>query len=230
MTDCFCVKAVLFDFDGTLTKPGSIDFNLIKRAIGCPVESFILEFIETLDDQIQKKKAISALENFETKAADCSEPNNGAEELLLYLRSSGINTGIISRNSLESIRRSFHNFKKIKFSDIDVIITRDDPVKPKPDAEGVILAAKKLKVDVGQLIMVGDFLFDIQAGKNAGSTTVFLDNGLEHDFSVPDSDYTISQLDELKDVIRKRQLLSSGKSKKSLEKTEKFKRLKTISA
>jgi hydrogenase expression/formation protein HypE len=230
MTDCFCVKAVLFDFDGTLTKPGSIDFNLIKRAIGCPVESFVLEFIETLDDHIQKKKAISALENFETKAADCSEPNNGAEELLLYLRSSGINTGIISRNSLESIRRSFHNFKKIKFSDIDVIITRDDPVKPKPDPEGVILAAKKLKVDAGELIVVGDFIFDVQAGKNAGSTTVFLNNGLEHDFSVPVSDYTITQLDELKDVIRKRQLLSSDKSKKSLEKTEKFKRLKTISA
>jgi len=48
MDDPFYVKAVLFDFDGTLTKPGSIDFNLIKRVIGCPAESFILEFIETL--------------------------------------------------------------------------------------------------------------------------------------------------------------------------------------
>jgi len=218
MDDPFYVKAVLFDFDGTLTKPGSIDFNLIKRVIGCPAESFILEFIETLDDCVQKKKAISALENFETnfetKAADCSEPNNGAEELLLYLRSNGLSTGIISRNSLESIKRSLHNFKKIKFSDFDVIITRDIPVKPKPDADGVILAAKKLNVDVKELVIVGDFLFDIQAGKNAGSITVFLNNGLENDFSDPDSDYTIAQLDELKDVIRQGLPLSSGKSAK----------------
>ena len=202
MDNLFCVKAVLFDFDGTLTKPGSIDFNLIKRAIGCPAESFILEFIESIEDHVQKEKAISALEGFETKAAECSEPNNGAEELILYLRSNGLSTGIISRNSIESIKRASHNFKKIKFSDFDVIITRDDPVRPKPYADGVILAAKKLKVDVKELVIVGDFLFDIQAGKNAGSITVFLNNGIEHNFSDPDSDYTIAQLGELKDVIR----------------------------
>ena len=211
MDDPFCVKAVLFDFDGTLTKPGSIDFNLIKRAIGCPAESFILEYIETLGNHVQKKKAISALEEFENKAADSSEPNKGAEELLLYLRSNGLSTGIISRNSLESIKRSFHNFKEIKFSDFDVIITRDNSVKPKPYADGVILAAKKLKVDVKELVVVGDFLFDIQAGKDAGSITVFLNNRLEHNFSDPESDYTISQLDELKDVIRPGLPFPSGK-------------------
>lgn len=138
----------------------------------------------------------------------------GAEELLLYLRSNGLSTGIISRNSLESIKRSFHNFKKIKFSDFDVIITRDDPVKPKPYADGVILAAKKLKVDVKELVVVGDFLFDIQAGKNAGSITVFLNNRLEHNFSDPESDYTISQLCELKNFIRPGLPFSSGKSAK----------------
>lgn len=79
MNNPFCVKAVLFDFDGTLTKPGSIDFKLIKKVIGCPAESFILEFIESLDDQVQKEKTISMLENFESKSAICSKPNNGAE-------------------------------------------------------------------------------------------------------------------------------------------------------
>ena len=211
MDDFFCVKAVLFDFDGTLTKPGSIDFNLIKRAIGCPAESFILEFIETLDDNIKREKATFALENFENKAADCSEPNSGAEKLLEYLRSNGLKTGIISRNSLESIKRSFHNFKKIKATDFDVIITRDDPVKPKPYADGVILAAKKLKVDVKELVVVGDVLFDIQAGKNAGSIAVFLDNGFEHDYSDLESDYTISRLGELKKLIRLLLPLPSGK-------------------
>ena len=211
MNKPFCIKAVLFDFDGTLTKPGSIDFKLIKRVIGCPTESFILEFIETLDDHAQKKKAISALEKFENEAADCSEPNNGAEDLILYLRSKGIRTGIISRNSLWSIQRAFQNFKKIKAADFDVIITRDDPVKPKPDADGVILASKKLNVNVKELVVVGDFLFDIQAGKNAGSVTVFLDNGFKNDFIDPESNYTISQLGELKKLIRLQLPLPAGK-------------------
>jgi len=211
MNKPFSIKAVLFDFDGTLTKPGSIDFKLIKRVIGCPAESFILEFIESIDDHVQKEKAIYELEKFESKAADCSEPNNGAEDLILYLHSKGIRTGIISRNSLESIQRSFDNFKKINAADFDVIITRDDPVKPKPHADGVILAAKKLKVNVKELAVVGDFLFDIQAGKNAGSVTVFLNNGFEYDFSDPKSDYTISQLGELKKIIRLLLPLPAGK-------------------
>ncbi|MDY6790617.1 MAG: HAD-IA family hydrolase [Thermodesulfobacteriota bacterium] len=205
------VKAVLFDFDGTLTKPGSIDFNLIKRAIGCPPESFILEFIETIDDPVLKEKAVSVLESLENKAAKCSEPNHGAEELFLYLRSNGIKTGIISRNSLESIQKSFGNFKTINAADFNVIVTRDDPVKPKPDADGVILAAKKLEVDPKQLVVVGDFLFDIQAGKNAGSITVFLNNGRKHDFPDPESDYTISRLGELKKLIRPLVPLPAGK-------------------
>ncbi|MBT8373654.1 MAG: HAD family hydrolase [Deltaproteobacteria bacterium] len=199
----FCAEAVLFDFDGTLTKPGSIDFKHIKKVIGCPAESFILEFIDCLDDQVQKEKTISILENFESKSAICSKPNNGAEELLLYLVSNGIRIGILSRNSLESIKKSFKNFKKIKAADFDVIVTRDDPVRPKPDADGVVLAAKKMQVKVKEMLVVGDFLFDIQAGENAGSTTVFLDNGLKHDFPNPKSDFTISQLDELKGIIRK---------------------------
>jgi len=211
MNHPFGVKAVLFDFDGTLTKPGSIDFNLIKRTIGCPAESFILEFIETIDDPAQKEKAISKLENLENKAADCSEPNHDAEELLLYLRSNGIRTGIITRNSLKSIKRSFRNFKTIKAADFNVIVTRDDPVKPKPDADGVILAANKLEMDPKQLIVVGDFLFDIQAGKNAGSITVFLNNGHKHDFPDPGSDYTISNLVELKKIIRPLVSLPAGK-------------------
>ena len=204
-----CLKAVLFDFDGTLTKPGSIDFKLIKRVIGCPADSFILEFIEGLDDRGKKEKTISILENFETQSAICSTPNQGAEELLLSLRSNGIRTGIISRNSLASIRTALRNFKKTKAVDFDVIITRDDPVKPKPDAEGVILAAKKMKVKPSELVVVGDFLFDIQAGKNAGSLTVFLNHGHEHDFPDPKSDHTIAQLGELKNVIGKGMPLSS---------------------
>lgn len=211
MNHPFGVQAVLFDFDGTLTKPGSIDFNLIKRAIGCPAESFILEFIETIDDPAQKQKVISVLEKYENAAADCSEPNHGAEELILFLQSKDIRTGIISRNSLESILRSFHNFKKIKAADFNVIVTRDDPVKPKPDGDGIILAAKKLKVDPKQLVVVGDFLFDIQAGKNAGSITVFLNNGRKPDFSDSESDYTISRLAELKKLIRLLTPLPAGK-------------------
>ena len=51
------IKAVLFDFDGTLTKPGAIDFKAVKRSIGCPPDQAILEFIGSLRDDARQAEA-----------------------------------------------------------------------------------------------------------------------------------------------------------------------------
>ena len=40
----FRLRAVLFDFDGTLTRPGALDFAAIKRQVGCPPDRFVLEW------------------------------------------------------------------------------------------------------------------------------------------------------------------------------------------
>src|SRR5512132_3583747 len=94
------IKAVLFDFDGTLTRPGSLDFPAIKAAIGCPAGSPILEFIPSLESESERRKARSILDRFEMEAAQQSCPNPGAEPLVRFLRSNGLKLGIISRNSL----------------------------------------------------------------------------------------------------------------------------------
>ena len=49
--------------------------------------------------------------------------------------------------------------------------------------------------------MVGDFIFDIEAGQSAGAFTVLLDNG-KSSVPFPDSsDMRISRLGELRDII-----------------------------
>ena len=60
------ISAVLFDFDGTLTKPGALNFSQFKKSIGCPVDRPILEFIESrLPDPINPMGLIpSRLEIF----------------------------------------------------------------------------------------------------------------------------------------------------------------------
>ena len=103
------VKYVLFDFDGTLTRPGAIDFAVIKRAVGCPLESPLLEYIAALPDPDDQRKAYTALNAFEAAAARRSMPNDGAESLLSHLRGLGVPTGLISRNSLDSIKTALDN-------------------------------------------------------------------------------------------------------------------------
>jgi HAD superfamily hydrolase (TIGR01509 family) len=196
----FLIKAVLFDFDGTLTKPESLDLSIIKKKIGCPVDSLILEFIENTADQ--RKQARKTLDQFELDAAADSEPNPGAEDLILFLRSIGMRLGIISRNSRESIERSLQNFSSVSASDFDVIISRDEPVKPKPSGDGIVWAARKLRVDVEQILIVGDYVWDILAGNRAGAMTAFLNNNTVTESSQIKSDFTITRLDELKRIIR----------------------------
>lgn len=207
----FRISAVLFDFDGTLTKPGALDFSVIRQTIGCPDDMPVLEFIQSLPSSDKQKEALSLLEQFEINAAANSMPNNGAEEMIFWLRGKGIYVGIISRNSLQCIKLALKNFKKTSISDFDIIISRDDPVKPKPSADGVILAAKKLSVDAEEMLIVGDYVFDIQAGQEAGAVTVFLYNRSVSESLTADSDYTISDMKGLKKIVRLGQPLSAGK-------------------
>ncbi|MCP4353163.1 MAG: HAD-IA family hydrolase [Desulfobacterales bacterium] len=233
-TKPFSTKAILFDFDGTLTKPYALDFPAIKQAIGCPVDMAILEFIKTLPSPEQQKQAFETLECFEMQAAENSEPNTGAEDLIRYLRSKNLYIGIITRNTLKALERAIKNFENTNLSDFDLVISRDDPVAPKPSPDSILLAAKKFNVDVSQIIMVGDYIFDIRAGNEAGAVSVFLDN----DSALPPPhpspikgegmlivkspvkkegmltatcNYKISHLEYLRDIVRMGIPLSAGK-------------------
>lgn len=196
----FCINAVFFDFDGTLTKPGALNFSLLKQTIGCPSHLPVLEFIDSLPTSNEKDDTISLLERFETDAAANSEPNDGAESLIRYLGSKGLGMGIITRNRLTSIERALQNFETISSSCFDVIISRNTPVKPKPSGDGIRLAAQKLNLDVTEVLMVGDYIFDIQAGKSAGCLTAFLDYGAASGDVNIDSDFTISHLEAIKEI------------------------------
>lgn len=205
------ILAVLFDFDGTLTEPGSLDFGVIRDAIGCPRGRPVLEFINGLRSQVERAEALKILDEFEGVAARQSRPNAGAEEVLEFLRARGLKVGIISRNSLTSIQTALANFKRIHPSDFAVILSRDDPYSPKPSPEGILAAARALGVPAAQVLVVGDFVFDVEAGQKAGAATAFLTNrGSSHPCACP-ADFTLEHLGELKVIINLHAPLPPGK-------------------
>jgi beta-phosphoglucomutase-like phosphatase (HAD superfamily) len=132
MNRSFHIKAVLFDFDGTLTKPGALNFPRLKETIGCPADVPVLEFIENFPTLSQRNEALKQLERFEKEAAVDSEPNIGAQKLIHYLRSKVIGIGIITRNTLSSVERALQNFEDIDMSHFDIIASRETPVRLKP--------------------------------------------------------------------------------------------------
>ncbi|MEJ2640704.1 MAG: HAD-IA family hydrolase [Desulfosarcinaceae bacterium] len=208
LTGPYRIDAVLFDFDGTLTAPGALDFKVIKGELGCPLGRPVLEFIESLASAETRRDAYARLTAFEERGAAASRPNDGAEALLAALSRLQLPFGIVTRNSRASVIRALANFDKVGWGDFAVVITREDPVKPKPSGAAIRLAAERLGVDPARVLMVGDFDFDMEAGRRAGVLTAWLRT---KGAAPADYDLAVDGLTELETVVRMGRPLSSGK-------------------
>lgn len=205
------VKAVLFDFDGTLTRPGALNFKSIKKVLGCPSDQPVLEFIQSIAGARQRRQAMEKLDRFELEGALRSRPNAGAQEIIAWARQHNLSVGIITRNSRDSVMTSLENFDMIASDDFDVIISRDDPLDPKPSGDGILWAARQFKIQPFEMLVVGDFIFDPLAGKAAGALTALLDPDNDTRLQSTACDFRIRHLDELKTVIRNGLPLPAGK-------------------
>ena len=195
------IKGVLFDFDGTLTLPGALDFPAIKERLGCPPDEPVLEYLET-QPATRRVELTKILEEFEEGAAETSRPNNGAEKCLSSLKKKGFLLGILTRNRLSSVERALEKFDGISIRDFAAVVTREVSL-PKPHPEGVFKAAREMGLLPEELLVVGDFRFDVMAGKAAGAKTVFLTNDGRSLMSRgdPEPDYTFSYLEELLEIL-----------------------------
>ena len=74
----------------------------------------------------------------------------------------------------------------------------DAPFKPNPHGLQQICAAWQL--EPAEVLMVGDYLYDVQAGRNAGTRTALLTHGREWPFAHL-ADWTLSRFAELPALI-----------------------------
>ena len=197
----FRLRGVLFDFDGTLTCPGALDFAAIRSAIGCPPNQSILTFIETAAHD-EKQRAMALLDQYEMTGAEKSVPAPDVDGVFQYLKSCGLFVGIITRNGIGPVRRALENFPALDEDDFHTIITRDDNISPKPSGAGVRFAAERFGVQPEELLVVGDYLYDMEAGNRAGAVTALL----HHPDTIlsfrAESDFVISRLQDIQEIIR----------------------------
>jgi HAD superfamily hydrolase (TIGR01509 family) len=164
------IKAVVFDFDGTITKP-YFNFGLIKDEIGMPRDRLIIEYLEEQDEEFNTR-ANEILNKWEMKAACEAELNPNVLETLELLKKSSIKTGVLTRNKRESLDIVMNKFP-LSF---DYIHTRDiEPVKPDPASMQAVLNA--LEAEGSDTLTIGDYEHDIKCGRDAGTLTMYITNG-----------------------------------------------------
>ena len=86
----------------------------------------------------------------------------------------------------------------------ETVICPDHVSRTKPDPEPILLACSELKAKPENCIYVGDHLRDIQAGLNAGTTTIAALYGYLSHEDQPDSwgaHYQVAHASEINDII-----------------------------
>ncbi len=185
------IRGVVFDMDGTITRP-VLDFAAIRKEVGAPSSGPpLLEYFETLSPQL-RKSAFEVLLRHEREAAEKAEFNEGAKELLDYLEAESLPKALLTRNGDVTTARVLEKLG-VEF---DPVVTRDTGVGIKPSPQPLLYILEKWNLRPDQVMMVGDFLYDVVMGKRAGCRTAFVTNGKP---AAPDmdSDIIITRMDEL---------------------------------
>lgn len=99
----------------------------------------------------------------------------GVKETLADLKSAGKKLGIVTSRRMISLR-CYTDAMDISMY-FDEFITPEATTKHKPDAAPVLEAIKRLNADPRKTVFIGDALFDIQSGVNAGIDTVYVNWG-----------------------------------------------------
>lgn len=165
-------KYWLFDMDGTLTR-AMHDFDAMRRELELPVGVPILEALAAMDP-VEAQLKHAALDAMELRMAADATPQPGSHELLEYLQQQGAMLGIVTRNGKEIARATLAACGLDSFFTDEAIISRDC-CTAKPDPAGVHLLLSRWSAEAEDAVMVGDYLFDLQAGHSAGVATVHMD-------------------------------------------------------
>lgn len=188
------VKVIGFDLDGTLVKT-NLDFHAIRKDLGIP-EGDTLRYISSMPEP-QRKMMLSELEGKEKEAAMKAELSPGAGEVLELCRDLGIKVVVITRNSQEAAALAL----RILGIEVDMIVTRECAA-PKPSPDAINLVLNHYGIEPYQMAFVGDYLYDVQAGNNAGVKTILLTTQERADEWVSSADIVAEDLFEVCELIR----------------------------
>ena len=179
------IKAVVFDFDGTLARL-TLDFSILNETVHNAVREVFptappftppaLEWVEACRRMLGAKqtdlamlincRAEEALTVVEVAAAEKGELFPHTRPLLKLLNKEGIAAGVITRNCRAAVLTVFPDLEAFC-----PLLAREDVPSPKPDPAHLWRMLEILHVAPQDSLMVGDHPMDILTGQRAGAMT-----------------------------------------------------------
>jgi len=186
------IKAVMFDIDGTLVDSNDMhvlaweeaflgigrafDQASIHRQIGKGADMLISSLVPGLDEEVQQTVGDAQGAIFREKYRPSVEAFPGAHALIAHVNECGQKVVLASSASNDDLKYyvellDIRNLVTATTSSADV-----ENTKPAPDIFAVALE-KVSSIDAGEVIVVGDTPYDIEAAKKNGIETIALRSG-----------------------------------------------------
>lgn len=193
MHNLMSLRAVLWDFDGTLanTEPAWIQSQIEVMAsygltytveqgrakCGISADAAVQKLLEVFEAQTGSRPDISPTElwkQVENKMLHYLQSNPlpwrpGAEELLDEINQAGIPMALVSASSRPLIDAALAHLEPGIFS---AVAAGDELPQPKPAPDGYLLAAGLLGVDAEECLVIEDSVSGTQAGRSSGAVVL----------------------------------------------------------
>lgn len=170
----------IFDFDGTITQPLSVDWIALKKELHALLNK-PFSTLNTMDKLLYEirnvigesgiKKAYNLINEYEKMSIKNTHINNNFQEILTCLPKNK-KKAIFSTNMKNTIKTILLNYDLLNH--FNVIISKEDISKYKPDPEGLLIILNNLKIPALKAIYIGNMKSDLIAGRKAHIKTILI--------------------------------------------------------
>ncbi len=216
-----CCKAVIFDLDGTildtlhdladamnhtLSRFGFPERELShhRKAIGNGIRKFAERCIpeDKVTDALLDEFVPVAAEDYRNNCMVKTAPFEGVCKLMDFLADTGISMSVLSNKRNDFVNElTSHYFPNYSF---DCVYGELPGIAKKPDPAAALKIAADCNIEPKNIVFIGDSIYDVITGKNAGMKTVAVTWG-NHDkdiLSAENPDFIADTPEEIIGYIR----------------------------
>lgn len=210
------VKAILFDFDGTLadTAPGIVltmqaafremglpvpDDEAVRQTIGLPLAECV-KVLGNLSDEKALEGADVYRKYFPTVELEYIKMFPGVAQTLKECASLGIRMAICTSRGHNSLERILT--RNGLWECFETAVTSSDKLPPKPAPDMVLALLERMGLRADEAVVVGDTTFDILMGAGAGCRTIAVTYGnhSSEQLKTARPDFLASSFPEVKEI------------------------------
>jgi HAD superfamily hydrolase (TIGR01509 family) len=186
------LQGVVFDIDGTLVDSNdahaeswvdtfaeagyNVPFDVVRPLIGMGADKLLPKTAGVAHDSDEGKKLIKRRsEIFHEQYLPRLRPLPGSRELVLRVRADGLKTVVATSAKDQELQGLL---KAAEVADLmEEKATASDAKRSKPDPDIVHAAIEESEIPPGNLVMIGDTPYDVEAGTSAGLRVIGFRSG-----------------------------------------------------